>query len=219
MGFTKSQILAVGYVYLRSLERRKYLEREQAREEYQERQARKADQDRQWKARKKGEDEEWEARVAAWENARANKERLIAEAIDIQGSTDWKATSERQRQLMADWRIAGNAGKRHSDDLWNRFNAARQVFFDAQKHHFEAVHKELAKASSAKAEIISKIRAFRDQERWIGGPQRIMELRTAFQKAGYAGRDANRQLSAELREAISTYLTARDAAMERPRDE
>ena len=34
---------------------------------------------------------------------------------------------------MDEWKASGNAGKKTDDELWERFNAARQKFYD-RKH-------------------------------------------------------------------------------------
>ncbi|MFC4504536.1 MULTISPECIES: DUF349 domain-containing protein [Streptomyces] len=70
------------------------------------------------------------------EDARRVKERLVAEAESLSGSTDWGPTAARYRELMADWKAAGRAQREHEDDLWNRFRGAQDVFFAARSSVF-----------------------------------------------------------------------------------
>jgi hypothetical protein len=70
------------------------------------------------------------------EEARRTKERLVAEAESLSGSTDWGATAARYRELMADWKAAGRAQREHEDDLWNRFRGAQDLFFAARSSVF-----------------------------------------------------------------------------------
>ena len=65
------------------------------------------------------------------EDARKAKEKLVAEAEALSGSTDWGPTAARYRELMSDWKAAGRAQREHEDDLWNRFRGAQDVFFAA----------------------------------------------------------------------------------------
>ncbi|MYZ38074.1 DUF349 domain-containing protein [Streptomyces sp. MnatMP-M17] len=70
------------------------------------------------------------------EEARKTKEKLVAEAESLSGSTDWGATAARYRELMTDWKAAGRAQREAEDDLWNRFRGAQDVFFAARGEVF-----------------------------------------------------------------------------------
>ncbi|WP_438294825.1 DUF349 domain-containing protein [Streptomyces sp. HUAS TT7] len=70
------------------------------------------------------------------EDARKVKEKLVAEAEALSGSTDWGATAARYRDLMADWKAAGRAQREAEDELWNRFRGAQDVFFAARSEVF-----------------------------------------------------------------------------------
>jgi len=70
------------------------------------------------------------------EDARKAKERLVAEAEALSGSTDWGPTAARYRDLMTEWKAAGRAQREHEDDLWNRFRGAQDVFFAARSSVF-----------------------------------------------------------------------------------
>ncbi|MFF1501642.1 DUF349 domain-containing protein [Streptomyces sp. NPDC058316] len=70
------------------------------------------------------------------EEARKAKEKLVAEAESLSGSTDWGATAARYRDLMTEWKAAGRAQREAEDDLWNRFRGAQDVFFAARSEVF-----------------------------------------------------------------------------------
>ncbi|MET7364891.1 DUF349 domain-containing protein [Streptomyces sp. NPDC005566] len=70
------------------------------------------------------------------EEARKVKEKLVAEAEALSGSTDWGTTAARYRDLMTEWKAAGRAQRESEDDLWNRFRGAQDVFFAARSGVF-----------------------------------------------------------------------------------
>ncbi|MFJ6014326.1 DUF349 domain-containing protein [Streptomyces sp. NPDC092952] len=70
------------------------------------------------------------------EDARKAKEKLVAEAESLSGSTDWGTTAARYRDLMTAWKAAGRAQREAEDDLWNRFRGAQDVFFAARSEVF-----------------------------------------------------------------------------------
>ncbi len=66
------------------------------------------------------------------EEARKAKERLVAEAESLSGSTDWGPTAARYRDLMTEWKKAGSAPRNVEDKLWKKFRAAQDAFFTAR---------------------------------------------------------------------------------------
>ncbi|HEX8497258.1 MAG TPA: DUF349 domain-containing protein [Actinomycetales bacterium] len=64
--------------------------------------------------------------------AKAAKEKLIAQAEALQGSTDWAGTATAYKQLMDRWREAGRANRKDDDALWARFRGAQDAFFAAR---------------------------------------------------------------------------------------
>lgn len=87
------------------------------------------------------------------EDARRAKERLVAEAEALSGSTDWGLTSARYRELMTEWKAAGRAQREHEDDLWNRFRGAQDVFFAARSSVFAERDAEQAENLKLKEEL------------------------------------------------------------------
>ncbi|MCS0636262.1 DUF349 domain-containing protein [Streptomyces sp. LP05-1] len=90
------------------------------------------------------------------EQARQTKERLVAEAESLSGSTDWGATAARYRELMADWKAAGRAQREHEDDLWNRFRGAQDVFFAARSGVFAERDAEQTENLKLKEELAAE---------------------------------------------------------------
>ncbi|MFH9979626.1 DUF349 domain-containing protein [Streptomyces sp. NPDC017179] len=87
------------------------------------------------------------------EDARRAKERLVAEAEALSGSTDWGPTSARYRELMTEWKAVGRAQREHEDDLWNRFRGAQDVFFAARSSVFAERDAEQAENLKLKEEL------------------------------------------------------------------
>ena len=65
------------------------------------------------------------------------KEALIKEAEKTSLSDDFKKATEKMTSLMDQWKVSGNAGKKTDDELWERFNAARQKFYDRKHANWE----------------------------------------------------------------------------------
>jgi hypothetical protein len=64
--------------------------------------------------------------------ARSVKEDLVRQAESLSTSTDWGSTAAAYRDLMDRWRSAGRASRKDDDELWARFRAAQESFFNAR---------------------------------------------------------------------------------------
>jgi Domain of Unknown Function (DUF349) len=68
--------------------------------------------------------------------AKAAKQEIISEAVELSTSTDWGPTAARMRTLMERWRAAGQVGRADEDELWRQFRAAQDAFFSARSAVF-----------------------------------------------------------------------------------
>ncbi|TDC26596.1 DUF349 domain-containing protein [Streptomyces sp. 8K308] len=111
------------------------------------------------------------------EETRRRKEKLISEAEALSDSTDWGPTAARYRELMREWKAAGRAQREAEEDLWARFRAAQDVFFQARGATFaerdaeqrdNLARKEELAAEAEKLLPITDLRAARAALRSIG---------------------------------------------------
>jgi hypothetical protein len=118
------------------------------------------------------------------------KERLVKEAEKLAGSTDWKATAERFKQLMADWKAAGRAARDVEETLWQAFKAAQDTFFGARNATFAEKDEELRANQKVKEEILAEAEALEVP----GGKARLRQLQEKWDAAGKVPRDVMRSL-------------------------
>jgi predicted DNA-binding WGR domain protein len=126
--------------------------------------------------------------------SKSRKEKLIQQAEDLSGSTDWKATAERFKSLMAEWKSAGRAPREVEDELWTRFKAAQDVFFTARNAQFAAQDEEFRGNQKVKEEILAEAEALDFGASPEKATARLRELQERWEKAGKVPRDAMRSL-------------------------
>jgi hypothetical protein len=150
------------------------------------------------------------------EVSKGRKERLIAQAEALQTSTDWKATAERFKQLMADWKTAGRAPREVEDELWARFKAAQDAFFTARSAAFAEQDEELRGNQEVKERILA------EAEQLAGGlgeggvgldkaKAALRRLQERWEAAGKVPRDVVRSLEARMA-AVEEKVRAADGA-------
>lgn len=158
------------------------------------------------------------ARDAAREATRATKERLAEEAERLADSTQWNQTSERMRQMMDEWKAAGRTGQREVDDeLWKRFNAARQAFAQRRHEHYEQLEAQREAAKAAKEALVEEARSVGaggadwTAQQWRDASAKMSDLMDRWKKAGVAQRADNDRLWEEFRAARQPFFDAQRA--------
>ncbi|MGW3338462.1 DUF349 domain-containing protein [Streptomyces sp. NPDC001009] len=153
------------------------------------------------------------------EDARRIKERLVAEAEALSGSTDWGTTATRYRELMADWKAAGRAQREHEDDLWNRFRGAQDVFFAARSGVFaerDAEQAENLKLKEALAEEAEQILPVRDLKAARGAFRSVNER---WEAIGHVPRDARGKVEGRMHAVERAIQEAEEAEWRRTNPE
>ncbi len=139
------------------------------------------------------------------------KEELIKEAEKTSLSEDFKKATEKMTSLMDSWKQAGNAGKKTDDELWEKFNAARQKFYDRKHENWVKQSSQFENAKKVKEELIVKAKEIQDSQEWQETSTRFKELMDSWKQAGNAGREFDDDLWNAFNEARQNFYTKRNA--------
>lgn len=148
------------------------------------------------------------------EEARVNLERkidLCKRAEALKDSTDRKKAMEEILALQAEWKTVGSVARRHSDAVWERFNAACNVFFAERKKALNERRSEENANLAAKRDIIARIKEIPldgDRRETIAA---VRALQDEWQKAGHVPFRIKEELYKEYREACDAVYNAVDA--------
>ena len=93
-------------------------------------------------------------------NNLAKKRALVEKAEALAESQDWQATAEAIRTLQAEWKTVGPIARKYSDELWTRFTAACDSFFEEKRkaNKGERVKGERMKGEKAKGTNLYRLR-------------------------------------------------------------
>ena len=109
-------------------------------------------------------------------NNLARKQALTEEAESLQQSEDWRKTTDRLVAMQQEWKTIGAIPKKYSDDLWKRFTAACDLFFDRKKKAGSGTRQTEAANLRAKREIVGQLSALTAEG--VEKDKAIAELRT-----------------------------------------
>lgn len=142
--------------------------------------------------------------------AKAAKEKLVTEAEQLSGSSEWRDTAAAMRRLMTEWKAAPRAARDVEDQLWARFRAAQDAFFARRSETFAERDAEQVENQRKKEAIIEKAAAL-DVSDAKAAQAALRELQAEFDEIGHVPRDAMRRVDDRMRAAEQRVRDAVDA--------
>ncbi|GHF51803.1 MULTISPECIES: DUF349 domain-containing protein [Streptomyces] len=132
------------------------------------------------------------------EDARKAKEKLVAEAEALSGSTDWGPTAARYRELMQDWKSAGRAQREAEDELWARFRGAQDVFFQARSEVFAERDAEQAGNLTLKEELAAEAEKLLPVTDLKAARAAFRSINERWEAIGHVPRDARPKIESRM---------------------
>jgi hypothetical protein len=136
------------------------------------------------------------------------KQKLIKEAEKLATSTEWKATADRFKQLMGDWKAAGRAPREVEDTLWGAFKAAQDVFFQARSAAFSEKDEEFRGNQTVKEAILAEAEALEVP----GGKPQLRKLQERWDAAGKVPREVMKSLEDRFAKVEEKFRSTADTS-------
>ncbi|HEV7555715.1 MAG TPA: DUF349 domain-containing protein, partial [Kofleriaceae bacterium] len=142
------------------------------------------------------------------------KEALIADAEGLAESTDFVTTAEKLKALQQQWKASGHLPRKQGDELWKRFRAACDRFFDRRKPLVEAKRSEEAANLASKQALIARATALAEAAPGPGGWGKsigeVKELQREWKEIGYVPRRDADVVYRAFRTACDALFKKRD---------
>ncbi|MFL6179561.1 MAG: DUF349 domain-containing protein [Actinomycetes bacterium] len=153
-------------------------------------------------------------REAAKAEARAAREKLVVEAERLAESTQWKATGERFKHLVEEWRQAPHAERGYEQELWKRLSHARSTFEKRRRAWFAQRDQQRTEAVAVKEKLVKEAEALSTSKDWGPTSNAFRSLMQRWKAAGPATRETEQELWARFKAAQDTFFTARSAVFD-----
>lgn len=118
-----------------------------------------------------------------------NLERKIAlceRAEALKDSKEWRKTADELTALQKEWKTIGAVAKKHSDQVWKRFLAACDYFFEQKKKNSSGARRTERANLEQKREIIDKLKAIDvDTEDRAEAIKKVKDLQAEWQSVGH----------------------------------
>ncbi|MFI3285296.1 MAG: DUF349 domain-containing protein [Rikenellaceae bacterium] len=145
------------------------------------------------------------------------KTELCEAAESLQNSEDWKSATDSLLELQLKWKSIGAVPRRYSDQIWKRFRAACDVFFERKSQHFAGRDNEQETALVAKRELLEEMR---QADIIAGGFDAIKAFQRRWSEIGFVPIKQKDAIQKEYKEVVDVMFTTlrgsdRDRSMNR----
>jgi len=114
----------------------------------------------------------------------AKKKELVEKAESLMDSTDWRSTGDILINLQKQWKEIGTVPRKYSEDLWKRFTAACDHFFEARQAATADVRSEEKANKEQKLGIIQQLKELVETE-GENVIQQVKELQQKWNEVGH----------------------------------
>ncbi|WP_460543247.1 DUF349 domain-containing protein, partial [Echinicola sediminis] len=142
---------------------------------------------------------------------RINKERaeeLIKVAESLKDSTDWQTTSNELIKLQQDWKKLGPTPEKVRDDLYKRFKAACDTFFDNRRQANKEINKEFEKNLELKEAVCDKIGALSGTDGLT--VENLEKLVEEYNSIGFVPRKSMKDIASKFNSAVEACVEVLD---------
>jgi hypothetical protein len=159
--------------------------------------------------------EELAAKAARREQIIVEKEKIVAEAESLALSESWKATGDRLKVLLEEWKAAPRLDKKIDEDFWKRFSASRNKFDKRRRAHFAQLETLTEKVSSEKEALVLEAEKLATSTDWVSTARRFKTLMDLWKAAGRGKRSDDAKQWARFKAAQDQFFTAKNADLEK----
>ena len=125
---------------------------------------------------------------------------LIEIAESLKESEDWDVATEGMKKIQADWKKIGHVPRKFSDDIWNKFKAACNSYFDRYHDQKNSVSKEQQANVDAKKAFLETLKEEKEHTK-----ESVLDAIKTWQELGQLPRDV-RYLEGKFNKQIDRLL-------------
>ena len=130
------------------------------------------------------------------------KLNLAIQAEGIADRTDWKEATNDILKLQTEWKSIGATPRKYSDQIWKRFRAACDKFFEAKANYFNNIQDIEAENLKKKEELIQKILTHEFSDDRNANMEVIKQYQNEWLEIGFVPKKEKDRIYTEYRAAL-----------------
>ena len=142
-----------------------------------------------------------------------SRRALAEEAERVSASSEWKASGDRLRAIVEEWKAlppGPKSAKPAETEMWQRISGARRAFDKRRDAHFAALETQREQSKERKEALISEAEKLSESTEWSATAGRYKELMASWKSAGRAARGVDDELWARFKAAQDAFFGKRN---------
>ncbi|MFI3282990.1 MAG: DUF349 domain-containing protein [Rikenellaceae bacterium] len=135
----------------------------------------------------------------------ALKIQICERAEALVNSEDWKATTDQIIALQGEWKSVGGVSQRYSDQVWKRFRAACDGFFEKKSAHFSSQDSAQEENLKAKEALLAEMESCDIVA--AGGFDAIKAFQRRFSEIGFVPIKQKDAIAKRYKEVVDGLFT------------
>jgi hypothetical protein len=131
------------------------------------------------------------------------KTDLCMQAEALKDSTEWKATTEDLINLQKKWKQIGAVPRKNSDQVWKRFRAACDAFFNNKAQFYNNIDSQYDENLKLKQELINEIENFVPSDQPEENFQKLKEFQRRWAEIGFVPLKNKEEIQKKYRDAVN----------------
>jgi hypothetical protein len=148
-------------------------------------------------------------RVAAAAAAADQKRALVTEAQALSTNDNWRASGERYRTIVEEWKAIRGVDRKTDAKLWEQLSKARRQFDSRRRAHFADVEQQRGVAAERKTKLAAEAEKLAGSTEWTPTARRFRDMMVEWKAAGRASREAEEELWQRFKTAQDGFFTRR----------
>lgn len=136
------------------------------------------------------------------------KRALLTKALEMKESTDWNKTTRDFKNLQEDWKKIGPVPDKHRNDVYNKFKAACDEFFNRKRADMGGQGKEYEENLVKKQEICSMLEAYLNSD--VIELDEVYGLLDRYAEVGYVPKESIDDIHKRFDAVTEKLLTLED---------
>lgn len=134
-------------------------------------------------------------------------EQVLSQEIDsIKG---WQDASNQITELLKIWKTIGPAPKKQNNEIWARFKASLDNFFNAKKDFFNKLKEQQMHNYNLKLDLCLQAESLRNSTDWKNTTRELINLQSEWKKIGPVPRKQSDRIWKRFRAACDEFFTSK----------
>ncbi|MBU1370630.1 MAG: DUF349 domain-containing protein [Bacteroidetes bacterium] len=147
----------------------------------------------------------YEAKLALCERA----EEISTDNLNTVSA--WQKKSNEVNDLFKLWKSIGQAPKKLNDEVWNRFKASMDNYFNAKKEFFSVIKDQQLDNYNRKLDLCVEAESMKDSTDWRKTTEQLKRLQQEWKKVGPVPRRHSDKIWKRFRSACDDFFNRKSA--------